>query len=227
MFTTRYEVNTSSELLEFYRLVNECKRSSDWKSNAASNWNLVWRVSGSELLALWKGRKPRSPSPRPSPRGRGKYQARLSPIGRTRKLVARPPWLPLLWGEGRGEGERGRRTDAAAQNVSGPRATEPQFLAALSARSFCGLLLGRLSLCVLSHDLLVRFATTAGASNIIAGRHKFLVLPGELELRNSYATDRKRQGGGVSRRNRQVGQAPFTACPLLRGKRDYPGWLTG
>ena len=104
MFTTRYEVNTSSELLEFYRLVNECKRSSDWKSNAARNWNLVWRVSGSELLALWKGRKPRSPSPRPSPRGRGKYQARLSPIGRTRKLVARPPWLPLLWGEGWGGG---------------------------------------------------------------------------------------------------------------------------
>ena len=30
-----------------------------------------------------------------------------------------------------GEGERGCRTDAAAQNVFGPRETEPQFLAAL------------------------------------------------------------------------------------------------
>ncbi|MEI6779871.1 MAG: hypothetical protein WCQ21_03025 [Verrucomicrobiota bacterium] len=37
---------------------------------------------------------------------------------------------PLLWGEGWGEGERGRRTDAAAQDVFGPRETEPQFLAA-------------------------------------------------------------------------------------------------
>ena len=45
--------------------------------------------------------------------------------------MARPAWLPLLWGEGWGEGERGRRTDAAAQYVFGPRATEPQFLAAL------------------------------------------------------------------------------------------------
>ena len=34
-------------------------------------------------------------------------------------------------GEVWGEGERGRRTDAAAQNVFGPRETEPQFLAAL------------------------------------------------------------------------------------------------
>ena len=60
-------------------------------------------------------------------RGRGRCQARLSHIGRTRKLVARPAWLPLLWGEG----ERDRRTVAAAQKVFGPRETEPQFLAAL------------------------------------------------------------------------------------------------
>jgi len=87
------------------------------------------RVSGSGLLALWKGREPRSPSPRPSPqrrgrtigrvathrglqtsratnarapspRGRGRGQARLSHIGRTRKFVRWPEWLPLLWGEG-------------------------------------------------------------------------------------------------------------------------------
>ena len=37
----------------------------------------------------------------------------------------------LLWGEGWGEGERGCRTAAAAQNVFGARETEPQFLAAL------------------------------------------------------------------------------------------------
>jgi len=82
-----------------------------------------------ELLALWQRRKPRSPSPRPSPqrrgrtigrgathrglqtsrattarapspRGRGRGQARLSHIGRTRKFVTRPEWLPLLSGEG-------------------------------------------------------------------------------------------------------------------------------
>ena len=97
-------------------------------SNAARNWNLIWRVAGAELLARWKGREPRSPSPRPSPQGRG--QARLLHIGRTRRFVARPSLLPLL-GEGWGEGERGRRTDAAAQNVFGLRETEPQFLAAL------------------------------------------------------------------------------------------------
>ena len=39
--------------------------------------------------------------------------------------------LPLPRGEGRGEGELVRRTDAAALNVFGPRETEPQFLAAL------------------------------------------------------------------------------------------------
>ncbi|MEI6786470.1 MAG: hypothetical protein WCQ21_36805, partial [Verrucomicrobiota bacterium] len=42
-----------------------------------------------------------------------------------------PPWcLPLLWGEGWGERERGRRIDAAAHYVFGPHETEPQFLAA-------------------------------------------------------------------------------------------------
>ena len=34
----------------------------------------------------------------PSPQRSGRCQARLSPIGRTRKFVARPAWLPLLWG---------------------------------------------------------------------------------------------------------------------------------
>ena len=50
-------------------------------------------------------------------------QARLAPIGSTRKLVARPAWLPLLWGEGWGEGERGRRADIATQDVFGTRET--------------------------------------------------------------------------------------------------------
>jgi len=98
-------------------------------SDATRNWNLVWRVSGSELLALWQGRKPRSPSPHPLPKGEGdtKPDSRKSS---TRKFVARSAWLPLLWGEGWGEGERGRRTDAAVQKVFGPRETVPQFLAA-------------------------------------------------------------------------------------------------
>ena len=63
--------------------------------------------------------------------GRGRGQARRSHSVRTRRLVARPAWLPLLWGEGWGEGELGRRTDAVGQNVSGTRETEPQILAAL------------------------------------------------------------------------------------------------
>ena len=63
--------------------------------------------------------------------GRGRGQARRSHIVRTRRLVARPAWLPLLWGEGRGEGELGRRTDAVGQNGFGMREAEPQILVAL------------------------------------------------------------------------------------------------
>ena len=53
-----------------------------------------------------------------------------------RFVATRPIVLPLLWGEGWGEGERGRRTVAAAQYVFGTRATEPQILAALVC-AFC------------------------------------------------------------------------------------------
>ena len=81
--------------------------------------------------ALWKGRKPRSPSPRPSPQRRGRTIGRGATnrsLQTSRPTTAR---APSLGGVGWGEGERGRRTDAAAQNVFGPRETEPQFLAAL------------------------------------------------------------------------------------------------
>ena len=50
-----------------------------------------------------------------------------------RFVATRPIVLPLLWGEGWGEGERGRRTVAAAQYVFGTRETERQFLAASGA----------------------------------------------------------------------------------------------
>ena len=42
---------------------------------------------------------------------------------------------PSPWGEGRGEGELGRRTDAVGQNGFAMRETEPQILAALDRRS--------------------------------------------------------------------------------------------
>ena len=50
---------------------------------------------------------------------------------RVRRLVARPAWLPLLRGEGWGEGELGRRTDPVGQNGFGMREAEPQILVAL------------------------------------------------------------------------------------------------
>ena len=80
---------------------------------------------------IGKGVSPVPPHPGPLPKGEGEGQARLSHIGRTRKLVERPAWLPLLWGDGGGKGERGRRTDPAAHYVFGTCETEPQFLAAL------------------------------------------------------------------------------------------------
>ena len=85
--------------------------------------------------ALWKRRKPRSPSPQPSPQGEGALSAVVRDVWTLRFVTTRPIVLPLLWGEGRGEGERGRRTDAATQNVSGTRETEPQFLVALDYQS--------------------------------------------------------------------------------------------
>ena len=51
---------------------------------------------------------------------------RAHPQARSAATVA-----PSPLGRGWGEGERGCRTDAAAQNVFGTRETEPQFLAAL------------------------------------------------------------------------------------------------
>jgi len=100
-------------------------------SHAARNWNLVWWVTGSELLALWKGRKPRSPSPRPSRQRRGRTIGRVATNRGLQPSRVTADRAPSPWGEGRGEGERGHRIDAAAQNVFGPRETEPQFLAAL------------------------------------------------------------------------------------------------
>ena len=45
--------------------------------NAARHWTLVWRVSGSELLARWQQREPRSPlTPALSPEERENYRLR-------------------------------------------------------------------------------------------------------------------------------------------------------
>ena len=109
------------------------------------------------------GVSPVPPHPGPLPRGEGELSAAWRHSEASRYLARRPTEHPLLgqkerpsptlaylahpqarsaasdapspWGEGWGEGERGRRTDAAAQNVFGPREIEPQFLAALERRS--------------------------------------------------------------------------------------------
>ncbi len=65
-------------------------------SNAAKNWNLAWRVSGSELLAPWKRREPRSPHPGPLPKGEGELSAARRQIEASRHLARRPTEHPLL-----------------------------------------------------------------------------------------------------------------------------------
>ena len=89
------------------------------------------RVSCSELLAPWKRRELSSPSPQPSPQRRGRGQARRLQSVRARRLVARPAWLPLPWGEGRGEGELGsRRCHGASRSEHDTHQTRFRFLAA-------------------------------------------------------------------------------------------------
>ena len=68
------------------------------------------------------------------PKGEGELSAAGRQIEASRHLARRPTEHPLLGGEGWGEGERGRRTVAAAQYVFGTRETEPEFLAALDVK---------------------------------------------------------------------------------------------
>ena len=80
---------------------------------------------------------------RPKPDAEGDSDFDLRPSDLTRVATNRgiqpsrvtTDRAPSPWGEGRGEGERGRRTDAAGQNVFGTRETEPQFLAALDCQA--------------------------------------------------------------------------------------------
>ena len=60
------------------------------KIKSSRHWNLVWKVSCSALLALWKRRKLRSPSPRPSPRGEGELSAAWRQIEASERKRACP-----------------------------------------------------------------------------------------------------------------------------------------
>ena len=75
---------------------------------------------------------PVPPHPSPLPKGEGALSVAARDAWMPRFVATQPIVLPLLWGEGWGEGEWGCRIDAAAQSVFGTRETVPQFLAALN-----------------------------------------------------------------------------------------------
>ena len=77
---------------------------------------------------------PVPPHPGP-PRGRGRTIGRVATNRGLQTARATADRAPSPWGEGWGEGERGRRTVAAAQYVFGPRETEPQFQLAVARGS--------------------------------------------------------------------------------------------
>ena len=88
-------------------------------SHAARNWNLVWGVSGAELLAAWKRRALSSPlTLRVNAEGRRKNAERgMAPV-QPAVFILHSTFC-ILHFHSWGEGELGRWTDAATQNCGG------------------------------------------------------------------------------------------------------------